>query len=257
MVDDPEAVRAAFAAGINAFFISADLHWPLYEGLRRGLAELLRDDPSARERMVIGVCSYTTQTEFPLGAMREVLTAVPELGTIDLAIAGGAYGHEILDRLKLFQRLRREQTLGIRAIGASFHDRQAALLAHNHGLLDLVFMRFNALHTRARQEVFPHLDPSAGTLLYNFTNTAGYVKPEQHRSLGLPEPAWWPSPTDHYRFVLSHPQIDGLLCSPRTPAEVAGLVAALEAGPLSGSEQSELIALALRYYQARSTPARD
>src|SRR5215469_14434904 len=37
MVRSPDAVSAAFDAGINFFFLSADMHWPLYEPLRLGL----------------------------------------------------------------------------------------------------------------------------------------------------------------------------------------------------------------------------
>src|SRR5262245_54155501 len=31
MIRDPETVGAAFEAGINFFFVSADMHWPLYQ----------------------------------------------------------------------------------------------------------------------------------------------------------------------------------------------------------------------------------
>ncbi len=37
----PEIIPTAFDAGINFFFLTADLHWPLYEGLQRGLESLL------------------------------------------------------------------------------------------------------------------------------------------------------------------------------------------------------------------------
>src|SRR5205823_1724956 len=40
IVESPETIPAAFDAGINLFFLTADLHWPLYEGLRRGLEQL-------------------------------------------------------------------------------------------------------------------------------------------------------------------------------------------------------------------------
>ena len=34
MVALPETIGAAFDAGINFFFVSADMHWPLYEATR-------------------------------------------------------------------------------------------------------------------------------------------------------------------------------------------------------------------------------
>ena len=42
MVREAVTVCAAFDAGINFFFLSTDLHWPLYENARRGLRQLLR-----------------------------------------------------------------------------------------------------------------------------------------------------------------------------------------------------------------------
>ncbi|SRR6266550_8217075 len=40
-----DTVVAAYEAGINFFFVTADLHWPFYDGIRRGLAKLLRGNP--------------------------------------------------------------------------------------------------------------------------------------------------------------------------------------------------------------------
>ena len=45
MTVSPETVIAAFEEGVNFFFITADLHWPLYDGVRKGLAKL---SPEAR-----------------------------------------------------------------------------------------------------------------------------------------------------------------------------------------------------------------
>jgi hypothetical protein len=64
LVGDPDVVPAAFEAGINFFFISADMHWPVYEQTRRGLAKLLRDKPEARDQIVLGLVAYVTQPEF-------------------------------------------------------------------------------------------------------------------------------------------------------------------------------------------------
>ena len=42
LVGDEDVVPAAFEAGINFFFISADMHWPVYEQTRRGLDMIKR-----------------------------------------------------------------------------------------------------------------------------------------------------------------------------------------------------------------------
>lgn len=53
------------------------------------------------------MCSYCTQPEFPPVSMREVCDEVRGLDRIDVAVAGGAYGHELLHRYRVFERLRR------------------------------------------------------------------------------------------------------------------------------------------------------
>ncbi len=37
-VGSANVIRAAYDAGINFFSIAVDMHWPLYEPVRRGLA---------------------------------------------------------------------------------------------------------------------------------------------------------------------------------------------------------------------------
>src|SRR5687768_13171254 len=86
LVGAPEVVPAAFDAGINFFFVTGDLHWPLYEQTRRGLELLLARGGGIRDDVVVAVCSYCTQPEFPVGALRETLDAVPGLERVDVAV---------------------------------------------------------------------------------------------------------------------------------------------------------------------------
>src|SRR5205807_1865995 len=83
MTPDPATVLAAYEAGINFFFVSADMHWPLYDGLREGLRRL---PPSARDQIVVAVAAYVAQPEFLWMPFEEVLAAVPELQHIDVTI---------------------------------------------------------------------------------------------------------------------------------------------------------------------------
>src|SRR5581483_8130992 len=83
-----DTVLAAFDAGINFFFVSADLHWPLYEHLRRGLAQLLARGPAVRDEIVVGVVSYLEEPLFKYLQFQEVLDAIPGLKRVDLLIAG-------------------------------------------------------------------------------------------------------------------------------------------------------------------------
>jgi hypothetical protein len=244
MVSTPDTVLAAYDAGINFFFVTADMHWPLYEAMREGLRRLFARGPELRSRMVVGVVSYATQPEFCWAPFQEVLEAVPGLGHIDVTVAGGAYGHEFGTRREVYAAHREERWVGARAIGATFHDRLAAAAAIREGDIDIAFIRYNPGHPGAQLDVMPHVAPDTKTRVYNFKSTESFVAPARMRALGLHDDFWYPDPTDYYRFALTRPEIDGVLCSPSTPTELHALETALALGPLDDEEERYLIDLA-------------
>jgi hypothetical protein len=244
MVQSAETVSAAFDAGINFFFLTADMHWPLYEQTRRGLKMLLERRKSIRDEIVIGVVSYVAQREFTVLPFLEVLDAMPGLKRIDVAIIGGAYGTEFMNRLQSYEENQRKERIPCDFIGATFHDRSAAVPAVNHNMIDIAFIRYNPLHPGAEQEIFPDISKNRKTLLFNFNSTVGYVSPERCHALGIGEDYWHPEITDCYRFALTCSDINGLLCALATPKEIAALEGALEKGPLSKNDRNYLINLA-------------
>jgi hypothetical protein len=245
MVADPAVVPAAFDAGINFFFVSADMHWPHYEGTRRGLAELLARGHGLRDRVVVaGVC-YPTQPEFNVAPFAELVEAVPGLGRLDVLLAGGVYAADFAARWPVYQQHRREHCQGCRAVGSTFHDRAAAAAALEGRAVDIAFIRYNAGHPKARHEVFPRVPGRPRPLLFNFKSTLGYRTPAQVAQLGLPPGACWQAlPSDHYRFALTPPEMDGVLVCLRSAREVEDLVSALQRGGLLKEEEQYLIDLA-------------
>jgi hypothetical protein len=242
-VADPDTIQVAFDAGINFFFLTADLHWPVYDHARRGLAALLRRRRRMRDQLVIAAASYVTQREFVHGPFDELLEAVPGLERLDVLVIGGAYGAEFPVRRDIYRDFVRRGEFGARALAASFHDRDAAVVAINQAELDLAFLRYNPAHPGARSDVFPRLHASP-TRLFNFKSTLGYAAPRDLQRLGVGARFWRPRHTDYYRFALSHPAIDGVLCSLRHPREVRALQRALRSPPLDTQEQRYLIELA-------------
>ena len=241
MIDDPEAVPAAFEAGINFFFITADMHWPLYAHTRAGLELLLHRQPEARDQIVVAVVAYVTQPEFCIAPFEEVVECVDGLGHLDVAIAGGAYESNMPQRMQVLAELRRQQFLGIRAVGASFHARQAASDWLNSDQLDIGFVRYNPAHMGAHQDLFPNLSPDRRSLIYGFKSMSAF---EHREYYGVDEEYWMPEPTDHYRFVLSTSPLQGILCSPSTPQEIDELTRATASGPLSADQCEHMIVLA-------------
>jgi hypothetical protein len=244
MVEDPDTIGVAYDAGINFFFLSGDLHWGMYEATRVGLARLLARG-GVRERIVVGIVAYVTQPEFMPAAFEEAVAAVPGLGRADVLIAGGCYAHDFFVRLGTLEQLRAARWLEARAIGASFHDRDAARLAIQRGLVDLAFVRYNAAHTGALTDLFPHLPRPRATLVYNFSSTKGHVPAESLDRLGLASDYWRPCVTDHYRMVAARAELDGMLCSPQTPDMVRALVDAMTQGPLGPDDEQYLHHLVL------------
>jgi hypothetical protein len=246
MVRSADAVSAAFDAGINFFFLSADMHWPCYEPLRQGLKDLLRRGGGIRDEIVLGAACYPAQPDFCVYPFQEVLEAVPQLERLDLLIAGGAYSRDFSERLPVYQEHRRWRFLGCRAIGTSFHDRQTALAAINERLVDIAYIRYNPMHPGARHDLFPQIAAREPPLVFNFKSTRGYVPPDLQTELGLPGDVYWqPAITDYYRFALTRPELDGLLIAPQTPQEVGAFTAALDLGPLDDDEDKFLLNLAL------------
>jgi hypothetical protein len=246
MTGHHDTVTAAFEAGINFFFITADLHWPLYESLRKGIARLLDGHPSRRDEIVVAVVSYLNDPLFSALQFHEVLDTVPGLGRIDLMIAGAVSDHAgFYPRVQALERARAHRHVGATAIGATFHQRPFALLADQYQCLDIHYVRYNTTHPGALTDLFPYLRVPRPHIVYNFKSMLSRVTPERVAELNLPSTWWVPEATDYYRFVLSRPEIDGILCSPMTPADVESVSAALQKPPLTPEEQDYMIRLSL------------
>lgn len=242
LVDEPSVVPAAFEAGINFFFVSADMHWPLYEQTRQGLKQLIADKPSARDSIVLGLVSYVTQPEFCWMPFQEVLEDMPSLERVDLTIAGGSYGDEIGRRLGIYQQHKELAYLGVRGTGATFHDRAAMLPILDEGRVDIAFVRYNPVHPGAATDLFPKVRDDH-PLLFNFKSTFGHMTDEEYADVGVADDFWRPHPTDYYRFALTQPALDGLLCALPSVGAVRDLADALAKGPLEDDDHQYLLDL--------------
>ncbi|HYD68819.1 hypothetical protein [Azospirillum sp.] len=238
-ITTPETVLAAYEMGVNFFFLTSDLHWPLYQGLRDGLVELFKRGPSVRDEVVVAVVSYLDQPLFSYLQFNEVIDSVPGLERVDVLMAGAVPGEaNLYSRFNSIHGARNARHFGGRALGASFHHRPSALVSVNANLLDINFIRYNTSHPGAVNDVFPYIRPDRTGLIFNFKSTMSQVTPEQFRKMGLGDRYWLPRTTDYYRFALTVPGMDGILCSPQSPAEFEQTVEAMNAGPLTPQEEA-------------------
>ena len=232
-----DMVPLAFDAGINLFFVSVDLHWPLYEELRQGLKLLIERSRHVRDEIVVAAVSYACQPPFAGTNFRDLLRAFPELERLDVLVAGGAYENEFIARRERCLTSPFARGLGAHAFGASFHIRETALSAIERQLVDIAYVRYNPSHPGARRDFFPALPPEPSALLYNFRSVLPPLSAGQWRALGLDDDHWIPAPSDYYRYALTRPQVKGVLCSLNTPGELEALASALAEGGLEPEEE--------------------
>jgi hypothetical protein len=241
---DPSIVPDAYDAGINFFFVSADLHWPLYESIREGLRRLFARGRGIRDRVVVAAASYVVEPGTSAQAFRELLEAVPGLQRIDVLMAGMVREEEVALRLSGLRRLLERGEFGARATGASFHRRATAVRVHHEQLVDLVCLRSNPRHPGSLEDTFPHLDARSRSRLFVFKSMDGCLFDRDWKALALSEEHWRPRPPDYYRYALSCRQVDGVLMGLGAKREVRELGASLREGRLDQESRRYLIDLA-------------
>jgi len=242
IVTDWRVIPAAFEMGINFFFITTDMHWPLYEATRKGVQALIASRRGIRDEIAVaGVC-YPTQPEFCIAPFHELVQALPGLERVDVLVAGGVYGPELLGRIKMLRQVAAARQAP--AVAASFHDRNAAITGANASLVDLGYIRYNPAHPRAKEDLFPHLHARRAPL-YNFKSMRGYVGHDKLKALGVDPSLWYPEAPDYYRYALSRPQMDGLLFALDHASQLGALEAALKKGGLTPAEEEHLEELAI------------
>jgi aryl-alcohol dehydrogenase-like predicted oxidoreductase len=132
------------------------------------------------------------------------------------------------------ERLKQEGK--VRAVGFSCHNRPLAAALAREFAVDTLMIRYNAAHRGAEREVFaPLADHRPAIISYTATRWGMLLQPVPRA--GFPEgmPAG-----DCYRFALSHPAVDTVLCAARTPAELSEDVAAALDGPLDEARLADV-----------------
>jgi len=142
---------------------------------------------------------------------------------------------------KLTDRLQRLTDSGkVRFVGMSSHKRPLFPRVAREEVkapADFFHVRYNAVHTGAEQDVFPHLprEDRPGVGIYTATCWRKLLKPR------LIPPGERPlSAADCYRFVLSNPDVDLCLTAPATAPQMEDNLKALDAGPLDEEEMARV-----------------
>jgi aryl-alcohol dehydrogenase-like predicted oxidoreductase len=131
--------------------------------------------------------------------------------------------------LEVLSRLREEGK--VRAIGVSIHDRKRAGSLAEDSALDLLMIRYNAAHPGAEKDIFPRLARRRPAVI-------AYTATAWRRLLRAPR-GWTEraaTAAECYRFCLSSPSVDVVLCSPASAAQLREDLAAVDRGALDDGE---------------------
>lgn len=136
--------------------------------------------------------------------------------------------NRLLDAAKKLQEQGR-----IRYIAISAHRRPTFQQYIDEGFFDILHVRYNAAHGGAEEEVFPFLPKEGRQGVVAFTATRWGSLIGQSETGGPREQT---SATDCYRFALTHPDVDLVLCGPKDGEQLAVALSALDLGPLDEGE---------------------
>ena len=215
-------VERAFERGINFLFWGSLRKGDFGRGVR-AVAQ------KHRERAVIAIQSYS---RFGWAMRWSVNRALRQLGTdyvdvLCLAWWNGPPPKRIVDAA-----LRLKEQGKVRRIMVSSHDRAALASMAADPRFDALMLRYNAAHTGAEREVFPHLQRRRpGVLAFTATRWGTLLDPRL-----TPNGDRTPRATDCYRFALTAPEIDACLTGPRNGHELDEALRAIDEGPMDAAE---------------------
>lgn len=250
----PVIEKIVFRMGVAGSYgiDSTDIRWAAERGanywiwgrgfgkVTDGIREVIKRE---RENHVVSLLGWGF---FGWQVRRSVEKALRKLGTdyLDVFKLGwlgrtSIYSKGIVDTLL---KLKREQK--ILSIGTSIHDRKKAGRLALNSKIDLFMIRYNAKHTGAEKDIFPHLSKrNPAVVSYTALAWGQLLRPLK----GVVMPSWLGrvsfngpplSPELCYRFVLSNPNVHVVLTGPQNREQLRQNLDAIKQGPLEPDEMS-------------------
>jgi aryl-alcohol dehydrogenase-like predicted oxidoreductase len=249
----PVIEKRVFRMGIagNYGIDSSDVEWAAEQGanywvwgasfkkVTEGIKGVIRKD---REKNVVALLGWGF---FGWQVRRSIEKALHKLNTdyLDVFKLGwlgrtSAYSRDVVDSL-----LKLKQEGKIKAIGTSIHDRKRAGQLALDSELDLLMIRYNAKHTGAEEDIFPHLKKrNPSVVSYTALAWQQLIRPMK----GI-EMAPWPSSKEEanippltpelcFRFVLSNPHVHLVLTGPKNREQLMMNFRAMQQGALTPEE---------------------
>ncbi|MDH3687836.1 MAG: aldo/keto reductase [Myxococcales bacterium] len=216
-----EGLELAFDHGINWFYWGSVRRAGFGEGIRR-LAARSRDD------IVVVLQSYA---RWPAAWVRQSVESGLRrlsLDRADVLVLGWYNARPSQAVLDTAFALREEGKIG--HLMMSGHNRPFFSEMAQENVFDAFMVRYNARSRGAERDVFPRLaaDPARPAICAYTATSRGTLLDRGKVPAGEPVP----TAGDCYRFCLSHPAVDLVLCGPANLGQVEVACRALAAGPL-------------------------
>jgi len=144
----------------------------------------------------------------------------------------GLWGHPPPARFVEAGRRLKERGL-VRFLALSTHKRRLVPQLAAGADFDVFHIRYNAVHTGAERDIFPHLSDSNRPGIVAFTATC-WRQLLGHRR--IPNNERVPTSGDCYRFVLSNPAVNVCMTGPASAAQMGHALEALRRGPMTEEE---------------------
>jgi aryl-alcohol dehydrogenase-like predicted oxidoreductase len=221
----PEGLEIAFDHGINYFYWGS-IRRP---GFAQGIRRLARH---SRDKFAVALQSYARWPATLLRANVEAGLWRLGLDYADVLVLGWYNRRPPQGILDAALELREKGR--VRHLMMSGHQRSFFPEMAREGLIDAFMVRYNAAHRGAENDVFPHLptgEDRPGIVAYTATRWGSLLDRKN-----APEGEAVPRAADCYRFCLSHPAVDMVLCGPANTEHVREACTALTKGPLDPEE---------------------
>jgi aryl-alcohol dehydrogenase-like predicted oxidoreductase len=221
-----KVVESAFEQGVNYFY---------WGTLRRGgFGEAIRHLGPQRERFVVVVQSYSRIAKLAGWSIERALREL-HLDHADILLLG-LWNTAVPERILDAARKMRDRGL-VRYLAISSHNRSFLGGLVESRAFDVVHFRYNAKHTGAEADIFPHISSHVaaqnrpGMVSYTATSWKQLMNPEK-----VPKGERVPTAADCYRFVLSRSEVDVCMTGPANAAHMEEALTALRQGPMPETE---------------------
>ena len=225
-------IEAAFERGINYLYWGS-VRQPEFATAMVNLSRRHRDE------LVLTVQSYSQD---PGTIEAEVEEAIKTAGLefFDFLLLGSRPEVPAQAYVEVFERLRSRGLIRFMSLSSPNRPLIPRLLedyADDASPYELLMFRYNAVPRGAEKDVFPLMPDGPRPMIATYTATRwGHLLDASK----MPEGEAPLSASDCYRFSLSNPAIDMVICGPANGEQMNEAISALEQGPLAPEERERI-----------------